>query len=66
MSTNKKIVRYSQLLYCKVGDSALVIPVDHPDAAYVSNEDIARTSTVVSYDEVTEQFETLNTLYVPA
>lgn len=63
----KKIVRYSAVYGdIVVGRGASVFPVDHPDSENVSNEHMAWTSTVVSYDETTEIFETLNTVYVPA
>ena len=63
----KQVVRYSGLLFTPiVGQSATVYPVDHPDMERVTNGQMAYTSSVVSYDETTGQFETQNTLYVPA
>lgn len=65
---NKPIVHYKRSSdnyhYIKVGQSALVVPVDHP-SPNVSNEDIVHTSTVISYDEQTGEFETKNTIYKP-
>jgi hypothetical protein len=64
---NKQVVKYSALLgTIKVGFGTVVVPVDHPDTYRVTNGEPARTSPVQSYDEVTGQFETRNTLYVPA
>lgn len=63
----KKVVQYSEILLGPVkGQRAVVIPIDHPDKLNVSNNLPATTTSVVSYDEVTGQFETANTLYVPA
>ena len=70
---DKKIVRYSSVEFLGplcggaiVGNRALVVPVDHPDTENVTNGLPATTSIIVWYDEVTEQFETTYTLYVPA
>ena len=67
---NKKpVVRYTSVSFQReggVGGIAFVYPIDHPDTKLVSNTTIAITSRVVSYDEATEVFETLNTVYVPA
>lgn len=63
----KKVVRYSQVIGpIEVGYSVLVVPVDHPDEENVSNNVPASTSRVVSYNEETEEFETMNTFYTPA
>lgn len=69
----KQVVRYSEVQFIGplsngsvVGNRAIVTPVDHPDTTYVVNGLPATTTEIVSYDEVTEQFETRNTLYVPA
>ncbi len=59
----KKVVTYSQLVYCEKGGQALVIPTNHPDCRNVANERPARTSEVLRYDEATGEFETLNTIY---
>ena len=63
----KKVVQYvvSPHTYIREGESALVVPVDHPDTENVANGVHARTSTVVSYNTDTGEFETLNTRYVP-
>lgn len=69
----KKVVQYTEVQFFGpayggqiIGNRALVTPVDHPDTENVTNGKPALTTAVVSYDEVTEQFETHNTLYVPA
>lgn len=65
--SDKKIVRYSHVFgSIQVGRSATVVPVDYPAGYPVTNGQPAWTSAVVRYDEATEEFETLNTLYVPA
>lgn len=67
MNTNKKVVRYNSVeLFVGVGCPMFLTPVDHPDSERVSNTGPVRTSNVVSYDEATETYETLNTVYVPA
>lgn len=63
----KKIVYYHPNKHTDkivVGGSAYIIPVNHP-GPFVSNKDIAVTSEVMSYDEVTGEFETRNTIYKP-
>lgn len=60
----KPVVRYKALAVCKVGDEALVFPLDHPGNR-VSNAKVARTSRVVRYDRRSGEFETENTRYVP-
>lgn len=69
----KQVVRYSEVQFFGtlsngpiVGNRAYVTPVDHPDTLNVTNGQPAVTTEIVAYDEVTEQFETRNTLYVPA
>lgn len=63
----KKTVQYNNKkeFWIKQGQSAFIFPVDHPDTERVSNTAFARTSTVVSYNEVTGIFETVNTIYIP-
>jgi len=66
---NKQVVKYTSVTFTAspvVGGHAFVVPVDHPDTVFVKNGHEAFTSQIVSYDETTEQFETLYTLYVPA
>ena len=46
-----------------VGVSAYISTLDHP-SALVSNTTMVRTSTVLSYDKDTQNFETRNTSYV--
>lgn len=62
----KQIVHYDSATTkkIKVGEPALVFPLDHT-SDYVSNLTMTRTSTVVSYNKKTGEFETLNTLYIP-
>lgn len=66
--TNKKVVKYSEILSPLIAEGYPVwlIPVDHPDTEDVTNGKPALTSNVVSYDETTGEFETTYTLYVPA
>lgn len=62
----KPIVHYRTYeTYIRVGLSAYVYPVDHYATDRVSNESIAITSVVLSYDKDTGIFETLNTIYKP-
>jgi hypothetical protein len=62
---NKQVVQYrvTPYQYIQVGESAVVIPVDHPDTELVTNGQAALTSEVLSYDTETGEFETKNTLY---
>ncbi|MBC8737101.1 hypothetical protein F6X40_09800 [Paraburkholderia sp. UCT31] len=62
--SNKPVVNYVSLLHCKVGQSAVVLPVDH-QSPLVSNTKYVRTSVVLAYDTVTGEFETCNTRYQP-
>lgn len=62
---SKKVVRYTSAAYIKVGASALVTSGDHPDIGIVGELYGLHTSRVISYDETTGIFETLNTVYVP-
>lgn len=48
-----------------VGHSTILVPVDHPDEANVSNERPARTTAVIAYDERTGRIETMRTIYLP-
>lgn len=59
----KKIVKYLALHRCKLGERALVTPVNHPHTA---NGALAHTSGVLSYDPKTGHFETEGTQYRPA
>ena len=63
----KPVVHYRRDLYhhIRVGESALVYPIDHPDSERVSNTGIAQTTEVLAYSSVTGIFETKNTLYKP-
>lgn len=64
-SNSKPTVMYRPMpdATVRVGHTALIFPVDHWNAALVSNSVVARTSKVVSYDKATGDFETLNTRY---
>lgn len=66
MSTKQR-VRYIDLGYCVIGQSAVVLPLDHP-SDLVSNRTWAQTSPVVSIiDQANGKvFETRNTVYWPA
>lgn len=62
----KPIVLYRTLLACKIGDSAYLDPVNHPDpCGLVSNKKFVRTSVVKKYNKQTGEIETLNTIYKP-
>ncbi len=62
---NKPIVMYNldQFYTVRVGACAIVCPIDHP-SEQVSNRNAVHTSTVISHDKETYDFETLNTCYV--
>jgi len=62
----KKIVRFDpkQTLQLALGVSALIVPIDHPDSANVSNKGPVLTSTVLKISP-NGAFETLNTQYCP-
>jgi hypothetical protein len=58
----KKLVRYHELRDCKVGQRALVWPIDHPAipvGAY------GKTTRVLSFDSQSGVAETANTRYEP-
>lgn len=63
----KKIVHYNKhpLNRITINRPAVVWPIDHPDSRNVSNTKPVFTSPVLSYDEDTGEFETLNTIYKP-
>ena len=62
---NKKVVLYWRHKgVMKWGQSMIVYPINHPDEQ-VSNTKPVTTSTVMSFDEPTGEFETLNTVYKP-
>jgi hypothetical protein len=60
----KPLVHYKQLVLCKMGSGALVVPVDHP-SELVSNRGPIYTSPVVDGPDVEGRFETANTRYAP-
>lgn len=63
----KPIVKYkaSEPHRIVLGASACVFPINHPNPnGLVSNTKQIFTSTVLSYDRSTGDFETLNTRYV--
>lgn len=60
----KQIVRYTKILSGPViGESAVIIPWNHPDTLLVTNGYPATTSPVRSING--QEFETRNTLYKP-
>lgn len=63
----KKIVQYdaSKGAVVRVGQPAIVYPVDHPDNMRVSNMDAAITSVVISHSPDSGIFETQNSIYKP-
>ncbi len=69
MSANEKpAVQYECIPepHIKVGESAYIVPANHPnhlEGHHVTNGDVTRTSRVISHDEKTGRFETLNTIY---
>jgi hypothetical protein len=65
----KPVVMYSRLLFCEIGVSAAVVPINHGNTVMgqgAVNGEVRDTSRVVAYDEATGWFETLHTLYCPA
>lgn len=60
----KPVVKYKYDLnnFIKVGESAYVFPLNHP-SSLVSNTKLIQTSRVISFDENTGNFETVNTIY---
>lgn len=60
----KPLVHYRELVFCMLGRSAVVVPVDHPSAR-VSNRRHIVTSTVMVEIDGEGAFETLNTRYEP-
>jgi hypothetical protein len=61
----KPLVHYRELVFCHLGRSALVVPVDHP-SGLVSNRGHTMTSAVTVDLDESGCFETLNTRYEPA
>lgn len=65
----KPIVHYKTVREgVKVGSSAILTPVDHPNHLpehSVSNKGAVFTSLVQAYDPSTGRIETENTIYVP-
>lgn len=67
-TADKQIVKYSQLRFCRVGCSANVTPMNHTNPIFgqdVENGFPCTTSDVISFNEDTGVFETMNTIYVP-
>lgn len=48
-----------------VGQGAIIKPIDHPDSVNVSNNKMALTSRVLSYNKETGVFDTVNSVYKP-
>jgi hypothetical protein len=70
MTKSKPIVNYdeSKGYYVKVGESANVWPMNHPNPeGMVSNKSMIRTSKILRLlnDNEDPSFETENTVYVP-
>lgn len=63
----KPVVHYKQgsLLFMGECNPCILQPVDHPSGYAVTNKKPALTSLVLSYDAVTGQIETENTVYLP-
>lgn len=65
---NKPIVHYRGKAQPWHSNTALLFPIDHPNhkpGHSISNNHIARTSSIVEWDRKTGRIETLNTIYVP-
>lgn len=64
--TPKPVVQYrpDKEFYIKMGEPALVFPVDH-QSDLVSNKKHVLTSPVVQFNPIEGGFETMNTVYVP-
>jgi len=62
----KSIVNYvpSEDNYIKLGERAVVFPIDHT-SRLVSNNKFVLTSPVVGFDPINGGFETINTIYRP-
>ena len=68
-SREKPTVRYSELIFCKVGEFAKLIPLDHANPLPchdVTNFELNVTSKVIKYNSNTGLIETENTIYIPA
>lgn len=63
----KPIVHYRTDVdfYVKMGQGAVVHPVDHPNSARVSNTKHVVTSQVIAFNPIEGGFETANTIYRP-
>lgn len=57
----KPVVHYKGETHIRLGMSAYVLPIDHPNT---SSENLVKTSNVVYIDKRTGDFETMNTRYV--
>lgn len=62
-----RIVHYmaNRMSYIKVGEPAIVFPINHPDTVLVSNHKEVTTSPVRALDAATGVFVTENSCYVP-
>lgn len=63
----KPIVHYRTDVdfYVRIGQGAVVHPVDHHDTNRVSNTKHVRTSQVIAFNPIEGGFETANTIYRP-
>ena len=65
---NKPIVHYRGEAQPYYANTAILVPLDHPNhkpGHSISNNHIARTSSIVNWNHETGRIETLNTIYVP-
>jgi hypothetical protein len=49
----------------KIGESARLFPIDHPDTERVTNSMHVITSRVIHWDHSTGVIETMNSIYTP-
>jgi hypothetical protein len=64
----KPRVGYTKPRYIAVGHRAVVFVPNHPNHLIwhnIGQNVVVTTSTVLSYDDETGEFETLNTIYYP-
>ncbi len=59
-----EVVYNSKNAFIEIGCSAYVSTYNHPNCSNYE-DNVVRTSKVLTYDKETGRFETLNTVYVP-
>lgn len=66
-TVTKPTVRYVGMVIAKVGQGAILVPVEHPREGEdgIRNGEAIRTSAVISIDDDTGRVETRNTIYLP-